>query len=122
MARILIVDDSIVSRKKLKIILEEGGHQVAGEAGEGLEAIQKYKTLSPDLVTMDVTMPDMDGVSTLKLIIEYNPSAKVIMITSLGKNTTMLEALSAGASDFITKPFSDRQVRDVISGVLEHSV
>lgn len=119
MAKILIVDDSAVSRNKLRAILEAADHEIAGEAGDGAEALEKYKTLSPDLVTMDITMPNADGISVLKDIMEYDPMARVVMITALGKGSTILEALNAGAKNYITKPFADDQVVNSIREVLE---
>jgi two-component system chemotaxis response regulator CheY len=117
--KILIVDDSILSRKKLRMILEEANYEIAGEACNGEEALRKYEDLSPDLVTMDITMPDVDGISALKNIINYDSSAKVVMVTALGKGSTMLEALKSGAKNFITKPFVNDQVVNIIQEVLK---
>ncbi|MDW5299790.1 MAG: response regulator [Sedimentibacter sp.] len=118
MSKILIVDDSILSRKKLRIILEEANYEIVGEAGNGAEALKKYEDLLPDLVTMDITMPDVDGISALKDIIKYDSLAKVVMVTALGKGETILEALNAGAKNFITKPFSCNQVLNSIQEAL----
>lgn len=120
MAKILIVDDSAVSRKKLRTILETANHEIVGEAGDGTEAFKKYEALSPDLVTMDITMPNADGISVLKEIMKYNPSARVVMVTALGKGETILEALNAGAKNYITKPFADDQVINSIQEALEY--
>lgn len=119
MAKILIVDDSAVSRKKLRRILETADHEIIGEAGDGTVGLKKYQDLSPDLVTMDITMPDVDGITVLKNIINVNPSAKVVMITALGKGSTILEALNAGAKNYITKPFANDQVISTIAEALE---
>lgn len=119
MAKILIVDDSIISRRKLKTILETAKHEIIGEAGDGAEALQKYKDLSPDLVTMDITMPDVDGITVLKEIMQYDSSARVVMITALGKSDTILEALNAGAKHYISKPFADERIINSIHEALE---
>lgn len=119
MAKILIVDDSIISRKKLRTILETANHEIVGEAGDGEEALKKYEALSPDLVTMDITMPNVDGISVLKNITAYDPAARVVMITALGKGSTILEALNAGARNYITKPFADDQIINSIQEALE---
>jgi two-component system, chemotaxis family, chemotaxis protein CheY len=118
-AKILIVDDSTVSRKKLRAILEAANHEIVGEAGDGAEALKKYEALSPDLVTMDITMPNVDGISVVKEIMKYDPLARVVMITALGKGGTILEALNAGAKHYITKPFADDQIINSIQEALE---
>lgn len=108
--RVLIVDDALFIRTTLKKMLEQNGYDVVGEAENGLEAVLKYNELKPDLVTMDITMPRMDGLTALKAIKKTNPSAKVVMITALGKEDTVKEAILAGASGFIVKPFVEEQV------------
>lgn len=118
MARILIVDDSKVSRKILKTTLEEIKHEVVGEAVNGIEAVEKFKELQPDIVTMDVTMPELDGISALKQIMELDAKAKVVMVTAAGQKTKMITALKAGASEFITKPIEKEQLITAIHGVL----
>jgi two-component system chemotaxis response regulator CheY len=118
MAHILIIDDSAMSRNKLKKILNSGNYTVVGEAQDGIEGLQKFKEFSPDLVTLDVTMPNMDGLQCLKEILAEKEDAKVIMITALGKGDTMLDALNAGATNYITKPFDDSNVLDVIADAL----
>ena len=107
---VLIVDDALFIRRTLKMMLEQNGYEVVGEAENGIEAILKYKELKPDLVTMDITMPQMDGLTALRAIKKINPSAKVVMITALGLETTVKEAMLAGASGFIVKPFVQEQV------------
>ncbi len=119
MAKILIVDDSVMSRNKLRAILESADHVIIGEACDGSEAFEKYEALLPDLVTMDITMPNVDGITVLKDIMHHYPLAKVIMITALGKSTKILEALNAGAKNYITKPYEDGQIIDSIAAVLE---
>ena len=117
MARILIVDDSRTSRKILRTILEEKGHEVVAEGANGEDGYLKYKELKPELVTLDITMPAMDGLEALKLI-KKNNDAKVIMITSAGQKEKMLEAVKYGADEFITKPFSDGDVIKAVEEVL----
>ena len=110
MATVLIVDDSRTSRKILKEVLEKGNFEVIGEAGNGEEGYLKYKELKPDLVTMDITMPSMDGIECLSLIKHEDPDAKVVMITAAGQKEKMIEALKRGAEEFITKPFDEAEV------------
>lgn len=117
MARILIVDDSRTSRNVLKGILESAGYEVVGEAVNGEEGYLKYNELKPDLVTMDITMPAMDGLEALKLI-KRDENAKVVMITAAGQKEKMMEALKYGASEFLTKPFEDAEVIKIIEKVL----
>jgi len=108
--KVLIIDDALFIRKTLKMMLEKDGYEVVGEGGNGMEGILKYKELQPDLVTMDITMPQMDGLTALKAIKKINPSAKVVMITAMGHETTVKEAMLSGASGFIVKPFVQEQV------------
>lgn len=108
--RVLIVDDAIFMRMKLKDILEKNGFQVVAEAQNGIEAIEKYKAEMPDLVTMDITMPEMDGITALKAIRQMDPKAKVIMCSTMGQQTMVMDAIQAGAMDFIVKPFDNDRV------------
>jgi two-component system chemotaxis response regulator CheY len=108
--RVLIVDDAIFMRMKLKDILEKGGFEVVAEAQNGLEAVDKYKTEMPDIVTLDITMPEMDGITALKKIKIIDPSAKVIMCSAMGQQSMVMDAIQAGASDFIVKPFETERV------------
>ena len=119
MAKVLIVDDSKTSRKFLKNMLGEAGHEIIGEAVNGLEGVERYKELRPDIVTMDITMPVMDGIEAVKEISEYDPNAKVIMVTAAGQKTNMVEALKQGASDFIQKPFEADVILNTVEKVLE---
>ncbi|MBF4694833.1 response regulator [Fusibacter ferrireducens] len=119
MARILIVDDSAISRMKLKDIFETDCHEVVGVAEDGLEGIEQFKILKPDLVTLDVTMPNMMGVECLKEIIAIDADANVVMISALGKGDVILDALNAGALNYITKPFEEKQVLKTIREALE---
>ena len=118
MARILVVDDSRTSRRILKGILEEFGHEVIDEAENGEIGYIKYNELKPDLVTMDITMPKMDGLECLKVIRHKNADAKVVMITAAGQKDKMMEAIKNGASEFVTKPFDKEEIGKVITRVL----
>lgn len=116
--RILIVDDAIFMRMKLKDILEKSGFEIVGEAQNGKEAIEKYKAERPDLVTMDITMPEMDGVTALKGIMAIDPNAKVIMCSAMGQQSMVMEAIQCGALDFIVKPFDNERVIKSLNKVL----
>lgn len=118
MANILIIDDSAFSRSKLKKVLEAANHTIVGEAEDGVEGLEKYKELSPDLVTLDVTMPKVNGLECLENILTYDNEAKVVMISALGKGDTILKALDAGASSYITKPYEDTQILEAIADAL----
>lgn len=117
MAKILLVDDSKTSRKILRGILEENGHEIIGEAENGEDGVTKYKELHPDLTTMDITMPVMDGLDALRLIMEYDKTAKVVMVTAAGQKTKMVDALKFGAAEFLAKPFESAQIVDIINKV-----
>lgn len=119
MAKVLIVDDSRTSRKILRELLESDGHEVVGEASNGEEGIVCYKELRPDLVTMDITMPNMDGLESLIGIKKEDRDAKVIMITAAGQKGKMLQAIKDGADDFITKPFDAEQILGAVRNVLK---
>lgn len=119
MANILIVDDSRTSRKILRGILEDNGHKVVAEARDGASGILLYQELKPDIVTMDVTMPKMDGIEALKKLKEYNPDAKIIMVTAAGQKSKMIEAIKAGASEFVSKPYQAEQMVEIVKKVLE---
>ena len=118
MATVLMVDDSKTSRKILREVLEKGGFTVIGEASNGEEGYLKYKELKPDIVTMDITMPAMDGIESLTLIRKENSDAKVVMITAAGQKEKMVEALKRGAEEFITKPFEEAQVLETLRRML----
>ncbi len=110
MKTVLIVDDSRTSRRFLRDILERAGYNIIGEAVNGQEGFDQYVKLQPDIVTMDITMPVMDGIESLQLIKKNNPNAKVVMITAAGQKDTMVEAVKFGAVEFITKPFLEESV------------
>ncbi|HBW13674.1 MULTISPECIES: response regulator [Proteiniclasticum] len=112
--RIMIVDDAIFMRMKLKDILEKNGYEVVAEAQNGADAIEKYRAERPDIVTMDITMPEMDGIEALKGIKRIDPSAKVIMCSAMGQQAMVMEAIQSGALDFIVKPFETDRVIDSI--------
>lgn len=118
-ARILIVDDAAFMRMMVKNILVKEGYEVVGEAENGVQAVEKYKELTPDLVTMDITMPEMDGISAVKEIMKTNPKAKVVMCSAMGQQAMVIDAIQAGAKDFIVKPFQADRVIDAISKVLK---
>lgn len=118
MANVLIVDDSKTSRKILRGTLEDAGFTIIGEACDGNEGVSMYKELKPDVVTMDITMPNKDGIMALTEIIGYDREAKVIMVTAAGQKIKMIEAIKAGASDFISKPFEPEMVVKTIKKVV----
>ncbi|MDG5470300.1 response regulator [Jeotgalibacillus sp. ET6] len=112
--RILIVDDAAFMRMMIKDILSKNGFEVVGEAADGAQAIEKFKETSPDLVTMDITMPEMDGITALKEIKKIDGSAKVIMCSAMGQQAMVIDAIQAGAKDFIVKPFQADRVIEAI--------
>lgn len=115
MAKILIVDDSRTSRKMLRNILESNGHEIIDEAVNGQEGVQKFQSLKPDVVTLDITMPVVDGVEALKMIKALDPESKVVMVTAAGQKNKMIECIKAGANKFLTKPFEQQEIVDVIN-------
>ncbi|TYR81144.1 response regulator [Priestia megaterium] len=118
MARILIVDDAKFMRATLRSIVERAGHDVAGEAENGVEAIEKFRELKPDIMTMDITMPELNGMDAVKQIKQKYPQAKIVMCSAMGQQKMVVEAIEAGAKDFITKPFDESSVLDAIDRVL----
>ena len=116
--RILIVDDAAFMRMMIKDILTKNGFEVVGEAADGVQAVEKYAELKPDLVTMDITMPEMDGITALKEIKVKNPSAIIIMCSAMGQQAMVIDAIQAGAKDFIVKPFQADRVIEAISKAL----
>lgn len=115
--RILVVDDSSFMRTMLRRVLEDLGHKIVGEASNGAEAFERYKELKPDLVTMDITMPDTNGLEGLKLIMDYDSDAKVIMCSAMGQQLMIIEAVQLGVKDFIVKPFTPDRVKDAVSRI-----
>ena len=116
--RILIVDDAAFMRMMIKDILTKNGFEVVGEAADGSQAVEKYKEVRPDLVTMDITMPEMDGITSLKEIKKIDPSAKIIMCSAMGQQAMVIDAIQAGAKDFIVKPFQADRVLEAIKKTL----
>lgn len=118
MAKILVVDDAKFLRMTLSNILRKANHEIIGEAENGKEAIELYRELQPDLVTMDITMPIMSGLDAVREIKKEFPSAKIIMCSAMGQQKMVVEAIEAGAKDFIIKPFDEARVIDSINRVL----
>lgn len=114
MARVLIVDDAAFMRMMIKDILEKNGYQIVGEASNGIKAVEIYKAEKPDVVTMDITMPDMDGIEAVKEIKAFDPAAKIIMCSAMGQQTMVMDAIRSGARDFIVKPFQAERVLEAI--------
>lgn len=107
---ILVVDDSMFMRMMIKDMLKQGGYTVIGEASNGIECVKKYQELHPDLITLDITMDEMDGITALKEIMKINKHAKVIMCTAMGQQILVVEAIQSGAKDFLVKPFDASRV------------
>ncbi len=115
MKRVLVVDDAAFMRLTLRNILDKNGFEVVGEASNGLEAVEKYFTLKPDIVTMDITMPEMDGVEALGAIRSKDPAAKIVMISALGQETWVKKAVMLGAKGFVVKPYKEDYVVQTLS-------
>lgn len=116
--RILIVDDAAFMRMMIKDILSKNGYEVVGEAENGLKAIEKYKELTPDLVLMDITMPEMDGIEAVKRIKAIDNNAKIVMCSAMGQQAMVIESIQSGARDFIVKPFQAERVLEAIRKVV----
>jgi len=115
MKTVLVVDDSSLMRRLIKNIVIKNGYEVVGEAVNGKLGVEKYKELHPDLVTLDMVMDEMNGIEALKLIKEENPEANVIMVSSMGQEVIVKEAILAGANNFLIKPFDEKQVIEALS-------
>ncbi|WP_069997464.1 response regulator [Cellulosilyticum sp. I15G10I2] len=115
---ILIVDDAAFMRMMIKDILTKNGYEVVGEADNGLKAVDKYKELTPDLVLMDITMPEMNGIDAVKNIKAVDPGAKIVMCSAMGQQAMVIESIQAGARDFIVKPFQADRVLEAVRKVL----
>ena len=115
---ILICDDAAFMRMMIKDILTKNGYNIAGEAENGLKAVEKYAELKPDLVLMDITMPEMDGIEAVKEIKKINPSAAVIMCSAMGQQSMVIEAIQSGAKDFIVKPFQADRIVEAVRKVI----
>ncbi|AEB75768.1 response regulator [Clostridium botulinum C] len=114
MSKVLIVDDAAFMRMMIKDILEKNGYEVVGEASNGIKAVELYKSEKPDVVTMDITMPDMDGIEAVKEIKAFDPAAKIIMCSAMGQQTMVMDAIKSGAKDFIVKPFQADRVLEAV--------
>lgn len=118
MKKILIVDDAAFMRMSLKAILESNGFEVVGEAPNGKVGVEKYIALKPDLVTMDITMPELDGIGALQEIRKFDPNAKVVMVSAMGQEKFVRDSVMQGAKSFIVKPFKNDHVIKTLSQVL----
>ena len=118
MARMLVVDDAAFMRKVLSDALTSAGHEVVGEAADGNQALASYQELSPDLTTLDITMPDKDGIATLRELIALDPAARVIICSALGQEAKVLEAIKLGAKDFVVKPFDAERLLGAVAKAL----
>ena len=118
MAKVLIVDDAAFMRMTIKQMLEKGGHEASGEAGNGIEAVKKFIELKPDIVLLDITMPEMNGVEALKRIKELEPTAKVVICSAMGQQAMVAQAIQYGAKDFIVKPFEEDRLIASIDKVM----
>ena len=118
MKKVLVVDDAAFMRASIRMMLERNGFEVVGEAENGLVGINKYKELNPDVVTMDITMPEMGGIEALKAIKQYDPMAKVVMLSAMGQEPMVMDAVVSGAKSFIVKPFKEEIVVQTLNKVL----
>jgi two-component system chemotaxis response regulator CheY len=118
MARVLVVDDAAFMRKVLTDALAQGGHDVVGEAANGVEAVAQFQALNPDVTTLDITMPEKDGLEALREILASNPGARVIMCSALGQESKVLESIKCGAKDFVVKPFQAERVLEAVGKAL----
>jgi two-component system chemotaxis response regulator CheY len=116
MSKILVVDDAAFMRMRCTKLLQDNGYQTA-EACNGIEAVQKYQQDRPDAVLMDITMPDMDGIATLKKLIEIDSKARIAMVTAMGQQSLVIEALKSGARDFVVKPFNAERVMAAVKKI-----
>ncbi|HID32367.1 MAG TPA: response regulator [bacterium (Candidatus Stahlbacteria)] len=119
MAKVLIVDDALFMRRMLADILMRGGHEICGEAAGGSEAIKAYQEKNPDLVTMDIIMPDMSGIEAVKEIVKIDPKARILMVSAMGQQSLVIEAIQAGALDYVVKPFQPSRVLEAIERILK---
>ncbi len=119
MARVLVADDASFMRQMIREIVESEGFEVCGEASDGIEAVDEFKKLHPDVVTMDIVMPRKSGIDAVRGIIALDPGARVVMCSALGQETLVAEAIQAGAKDFIVKPFKPDAVIETLKKVLE---
>ena len=116
---VLICDDALFMRTMVKDILQQAGFEVVGEAETGTQAVEKYKALKPALVTMDIVMPDMGGIDAVRAITQEDPSARILMCSAMGQQALVVEAIQAGARDFVLKPFQPSRVLEAVNRVLQ---
>ena len=116
--RVLVCDDAIFMRTMIGDILTSAGYEVIGEAETGVQAIERYRDLKPDLVTMDIVMPDMGGIDAVRQIVQEDPNAKILMCSAMGQQALVVEAIQAGAKDFVVKPFQPSRVLEAVQRVL----
>jgi two-component system, chemotaxis family, chemotaxis protein CheY len=116
--RVLVCDDAIFMRTMISDILTGAGYEVVGEAESGVQAIERYKALRPDLVTMDIVMPDLGGIEAVREIVKVDPEAKILMCSAMGQQALVVEAIQAGAKDFVVKPFQPSRVLEAVQRVL----
>jgi two-component system, chemotaxis family, chemotaxis protein CheY len=115
---VLICDDAIFMRTMISDILTQAGYRVVGEAADGAQAVARYRELRPDLVTMDIVMPDMGGIDAVREIVRDDPGAKILMCSAMGQQALVVEAIEAGACDFVVKPFQPSRVLEAVQRVL----
>ena len=115
MNKVLVVDDAAFMRLTIRTMLHKNGYEVVGEAADGKEGVRKYKETNPDIVTMDITMPEMSGIEALKSIREFDPKAKVLIMSAMGQEAMVKEAIAAGASSVVVKPFKEDHVIQVMN-------
>ena len=115
---VLVCDDAIFMRTMIGDILTQAGYEVVGEAETGTQAVEKYVSLKPDLVTMDIVMPDMGGIDAVREIVQHDPGARILMCSAMGQQALVVEAIQAGAKDFVVKPFQPSRVLEAVQRVL----
>ncbi len=115
---VLVCDDAIFMRTMIGDILSQAGYEVVGEAETGTQAVEKYVSLKPDLVTMDIVMPDMGGIDAVREIVQHDPGARILMCSAMGQQALVVEAIQAGAKDFVVKPFQPSRVLEAVQRVL----
>lgn len=118
LAKLMIVDDSRIIRRKIARCLEDQELDIVGRASNGVEAIEIFKRLRPDIVTMDLTMPEMDGIECVEQLVKLDPSVKILVVSALADKATAIEALRKGANGFLCKPFTDRELSDALAELL----
>jgi two-component system chemotaxis response regulator CheY len=115
---VLVCDDAIFMRTMISDILAQAGYEIVGEAETGVQAIERYKQLKPDLVTMDIVMPDLGGIEAVREIVKFDPAARILMCSAMGQQALVVEAIQAGARDFVVKPFQPSRVLEAVQRVL----